>query len=226
MAHILVVEDDPEIGANVCDFLNARGHRCDHAADGLIGMALATAQPPDAVVLDLNLPRLDGLTWCRRFRDELHSAAPVVMLTARDELDDKLAGFAAGADDYLVKPFQLAELAVRLDALLRRAQRAVQTGPLVTGRLRIDRAARAVHCDGIQVRLTPKPFRLIELLAEQPTRVHRQADLSEAIWGRDGEQGEALRALVAATRRSFAAAGAGLDPIETLHGHGYRIRSR
>jgi len=226
MAHILVVEDDPEIGANVCDFLTARGNRCDHAADGLIGMALATADPPDAVVLDLNLPRLDGLTWCRRFREELHSAAPVVVLTARDELDDKLAGFAAGADDYLVKPFQLAELAVRIEALLRRAQRSVLSGAVVVGRLRIDRASREVHCDGTLVRLTPKPYRLIELLADQPHRVHRQSDLAEAIWGRDGEQGEALRALVAATRRSFAAAGAGVDPIETLHGHGYRLRSR
>jgi DNA-binding response OmpR family regulator len=224
MAHILVVEDDPVIGANVCDFLSARGNRCDHAADGLIGMALATSDPPDAVVLDLNLPRLDGLTWCRRFRDELHSEAPVVMLTARDELDDKLAGFAAGADDYLVKPFQLAELAARIDALLRRTRRAVTTGVITAGRLRVDRAAREVSFDGVPVRLTPKPFRLIELLAEQPGRVHRQSDLAEAIWGRDGEQGEALRALVAATRRSFTAAGADIDPSETLHGHGYRIR--
>ena len=225
MARILVVEDDPTIAANVCDYLGARGHVCDWAPDGLIGMALATQLDPQAVVLDLGLPRLDGLTWCRRFRQELGSAAPVVILTARDELDDKLAGFAAGADDYLVKPFQLAELAVRLDALLRRASGAPATGPQRRGPIELDRDARVVRLEGRELRLPPKPFRLIELLFDQAGRVMSREALETAIWGATLAQGDALRALVAATRRAFDAAGCAHDPIENLHGHGYRLRT-
>ncbi len=226
MARILVIEDDPVIGANVCDFLHARGHVCDYAGDGYVGLALAAQQAPDGVVLDLNLPRLDGLAWCRRFRGELHCEAPVIMLTARDELDDKLAGFDAGADDYLVKPFQLAELAARVDALLRRAQRSALTGVVVAGRIRIDREARSVRVDDVELRLAPKPLRLIELLAERPEKVFSHEALERAIWGEDALRGEALRTLVAATRRAFARGGSPLDPIETLHGHGYRLRAR
>lgn len=224
MARILVVEDDPTIGANLCDYLGALGHACDWAHDGLVGMALATQHPPELVVLDLNLPRLDGLTWCRRFREELGSHAPVIMLTARDELGDKLAGFAAGADDYLVKPFQLAELAVRVDALLRRAQGRTMAGALRIGALELNRHSRTALFEGREVRLTPKPFRLLELLAEQPGRVLSREALETAVWGESQDNGDALRALVAATRKAFLAAGCDGDPIENLHGHGYRIR--
>lgn len=224
MARLLVVEDDPTIGANVCDYLGARGHQCDWAHDGLVGMALATQLAPQGVVLDLNLPRLDGLTWCRRFREELASDAPVIMLTARDELEDKLAGFAAGADDYLVKPFQLAELAVRIEALLRRAERRALAGAVRAGALELDRHTRSVRFAGRDVRLPPKPFRLIELLADQPARVLSREALEDAIWGGALAQGDALRALIAATRRAFAAASCDADPIENLHGHGYRLR--
>ncbi len=226
MARILVIEDDPVIGANVCDYLLHSGHTCDYAGDGYLGLALAARQAPELVVLDLSLPRLDGLEWCRRFRNELQEDAPVIMLTARDELDDKLAGFDAGADDYLVKPFHLPELAVRVDALLRRAQGRALTGVIVAGRLRIDREARSVRVDGLLLRLPPRPLRLLELLAERPDKVFSHAMLERAIWGDDAFRDEALRALVAATRRAFAQAGSTLDPIETLHGHGYRLRAQ
>ena len=226
MARILVIEDDPVIGGNVCDFLSRRGHDCDWAGDGYIGLALASRELPELVVLDLNLPRMDGLTWCRRYRRELQGDAPVIMLTARDELDEKLAGFDAGADDYLVKPFELVELAVRIDALLRRAQGRALTGALRHGRLEIDRDARSVRVDGKVVRLPPKPLRLLELLAERADKVYAHEELERAIWGDEALRAEALRTLVAATRRLFAQAGCGLDPIETLHGHGYRLRGQ
>lgn len=226
MARILVIEDDPEIGANVCDFLDQRGHDCDWAADGFIGLALASREAPELVVLDLNLPRMDGLAWCRRYREELQGGAPVIMVTARDELDDKLAGFDAGADDYLVKPFELAELAVRVAALLRRAQGRALGGTVRQGRLEIDRDGRRVRVDGNEVRLPPKPYRLVELLAERADKVFTHDELERAIWGDGALRAEALRTLVAATRRLFAQAGCGLDPIETLHGHGYRLRAR
>lgn len=226
MARLLVIEDDPEIGANVCDFLRERGHDCDWAPDGYVGLALAASQDPELVVLDLNLPRLDGLNWCRRYRQELHGRAPVIMLTARDTLDDTLAGFSAGTDDYLVKPFALAELAVRVEALLRRAQGHALTGMLHAGRLEIDREARSVRVDAVPVRLPPKPYRLLELLADRPDKIFTHSELERAIWGDETFRSEALRTLVASTRRQFAQSGCGLDPIETLHGHGYRLRAR
>ncbi len=226
MARILVVEDDPVIGGNVCDFLDGRGHESHWAGDGYTGLALAAREAPELVVLDLNLPRMDGLAWCRRYRDELRGEAPVIMLTARDELQDKLAGFDAGADDYLVKPFQLAELSVRVEALLRRAQGRPFERLLRQGRLEIDREARSVAVDGRPVRLPPKPFRLLELLAERPGKVYAREELEQALWGSEGFHAEALRTLVAATRRLFAQAGCSLDPVETLHGHGYRLRAR
>ncbi|HRO58581.1 MAG TPA: response regulator transcription factor [Burkholderiaceae bacterium] len=223
MARILVVEDDPVIGGNVCDFLQARGHRCDWAPDGFVGMALAAREAPEVVVLDLNLPRLDGLIWCKRLREELGSNALVIMLTARDELADKLAGFDAGADDYLVKPFHLHELAARVEVLLRRQQGRADSQVLRAGRVVIDRAARRVQADRNEVHLSPKPYRLIELLAERPGRTFSRDELEQAIWGEEREQGDALRALVASTRRAFAQAGCRFDPIRTLHGHGYRL---
>ncbi|MEB2318404.1 MAG: response regulator transcription factor [Pseudomonadota bacterium] len=223
MARLLIVEDDPVIGGNICDYLQGRGHACDWAPDGFVAMALAAREPPEAVVLDLNLPRLDGLTWCRRFREELASKAPVIMLTARDELDDKLAGFDAGADDYLVKPFQLPELAVRIEAVLRRAQGRAVAETIRAGRFVIDRAARRIVVDGVALRLPPKPYRLLELLAERPDRVFSREEIEQAIWAEERASGDALRALVSATRRAFAQAGVGVDPIRTLHGHGYRL---
>ncbi|MCL4772464.1 MAG: response regulator transcription factor [Burkholderiaceae bacterium] len=226
MARLLVIEDDPEIGANVCDFLRQRGHDPDWAPDGYVGLALAASQAPELVVLDLNLPRMDGLTWCRRYREELDGRAPVIMLTARDALDDRLAGFGAGADDYLVKPFALAELAVRVEALLRRAQGRALGGVLRQGRLEIDRDARCVRVDGAPVRLPPKPYRLVELLADRAGKVFTHEELERAIWGDETFRSEALRTLVAATRRLFVQTGCGFDPIETLHGHGYRLRAR
>ena len=120
---ILVIEDNRDIAANIADYLEPRGHVLDFAATGPHGLQLALQEPHDAIVLDVNLPGLDGMTLCRRLRGEGRSAVPVLMLTARDQLEDKLEGFAAGVDDYLVKPFSVKELEVRLQALQRRGQK-------------------------------------------------------------------------------------------------------
>jgi len=118
---LLIVEDHQSLMANLFDHFEARGHTLDAAPDGVTGLHLAINQPYDAVVLDWMLPRMEGPEVLRRLREDHHSAVPVIMLTARDELPDKIAGFRAGADDYLTKPFALAELEIRLEALVRRA---------------------------------------------------------------------------------------------------------
>jgi DNA-binding response OmpR family regulator len=218
---VLLIEDDPVIGSNVCDFLEAHGIATDYAPDGFVGMRLVEREQPDIVVLDLNLPDIDGVDWCRRFRDRPNGTAPVLMLTARDSLEGKRAGFEAGADDYLVKPFELDELAMRLHALARRAQGQVAR-VLSVGSLTLERSARRVTVGNDAVRLTPRSFQLIEQLIASPEHVFPRPELERAIWGDDLPGGDALRALVAQTRRAFAELG--VDPIENLHGHGYRIR--
>ena len=218
---VLVIEDDPVIGANVCDYLVGAGIGACWAPDGERGTALLERERPDVVVLDLNLPDVDGIAWCRRMRAGPAAATPVLMLTARDSLDAKRAGFGAGADDYLVKPFLLDELALRLRALERRASGRTPTVHALGG-LSVDRDARRVAVGERIVRLTPRSFQLIELLIASPAHVFSRAELEGAIWGDDPPGADALRALVAQTRRAFAEAG--VDPIENLHGHGYRIR--
>ncbi|MFM1987850.1 MAG: hypothetical protein RJA99_807 [Pseudomonadota bacterium] len=219
---VLVIEDDPVIGANVCDYLQTTGMDTRYAPDGIVGLELAQRERPDVVVLDLNLPGIDGIDWCRRLRAGPLGGTPVLMLTARDSLDSKRAGFAAGADDYLVKPFLLDELAMRLRALARRATGRASAATTI-GALRLEREARRVRVGDVQVRLTPRSFQLIDLLMSAPDRVYPRTDLEREIWGDDPPGGDALRALVAQTRRAFAEVG--VDPIENLHGHGYRIRA-
>src|SRR5690606_10540422 len=119
---ILVIEDNPDIAANLGDYLEDRGHAVDLAADGVTGLHLAVVHEFDAIVLDLNLPGMDGLEVCRKLRNEARKQTPVLMLTARDSLENKLAGFDSGADDYLIKPFALQEVDVRLNALSRRGK--------------------------------------------------------------------------------------------------------
>ena len=154
---ILVIEDNQDIAANLGDFLEDRGHTVDFAADGVTGLHLAVVHDFDAIVLDLNLPGLDGLEVCRKLRNEARKQTPVLMLTARDSLDNKLAGFDSGADDYLIKPFALQEVEVRLNALSRRG-RGVQTRVLEvpptsnTTSTRWKCAARASCCSSTRPR--------------------------------------------------------------------------
>ena len=149
---ILIVEDQHDIAANIWDFLERRGHVVDHAPDGETGLMHALRTAFDVIVLDLGLPRLDGLDLCRQLR-EAGRGTPVLMLTARDTLDDKLKGFAQGADDYMVKPFELKELEARIRALHRRGQPSAHL-PLVTGPLQLDLQSLLASREGRRIPLT------------------------------------------------------------------------
>ena len=149
--HVLVIEDQRDIAANIWDYLERRGHRVDHCADGASGLQRATRDTFDAIVLDLGLPRLDGLDLCRQLR-AAGNGVPVLMLTARDSLEDKLRGFAEGADDYMVKPFSLRELEARLRALTRRATPTAQD--LAVGDLRYEPKAMLAVRAGQPIPLT------------------------------------------------------------------------
>lgn len=217
---VLVIEDQHDLAANIWDFLERRGHVVDHAADGASGLMHALRNTFDVIVLDLGLPRLDGLELCRRLRDA-GDGTPVLMLTARDGLDDKLQGFAHGANDYMVKPFELAELDARLRALNRRSQRSAKP-LLIAGPLTYDTESMLATREGKRISLTRAQGLILELLIRRSPAVVSQDAIAERIWGDRGGDSAALYTHVYSLRnlvdKPFA-----VQLIETVHGFGYRL---
>jgi len=219
---ILLVEDSPDLASNIIDYLEALGHRMHYAADGEAGLREALVRPVDIVLLDLALPNRGGLSVCSEIRRRADRRIPILMLTARDTLDDKLAGFAHGADDYLVKPFSLAELAARVAALALRPQLG-QPHCFSVGPLTIDRQARTGTRDGQLLRLTPLLWELLLLLAEAwPNPVSRD-EATLRLWGDDPPSSDSLRAHLHLLRQV-------VDKpfdrpiIETVHSVGFRLK--
>lgn len=219
---VLIIEDDPAIAANLYDFLEARGHTVDAAGDGVTGLHLAVTGGFDTVVLDLGLPGMDGLTLCRKLREEARNDTPVLMLTARDTLDSKLEGFSGGADDYLVKPFALKEVEARLLALHKRRAGRVAARELTVGELVFDPKSLTIRFHGQELKLPPKCIRLLETMMSEPDRVFSRKELETAVWGEEQETSDTLRSHMHVLRRELQRTG-GRDPIKTVHGIGYRL---
>ncbi len=190
----LLVEDHPDIAENIADFAEARGWRPVLAMDGLSALRLLARQRFDAAVVDVGLPRLDGLACLRRLREDGHRL-PVLLLTARDTLDDKLAGFAAGADDYLVKPFAMPELFARLSALVRRIPPAAPASAerIVIGSLEILPGAHLATRDGRVLALNRTCFALLVALARRSPQAVPRAVLEQELWGGRAPDSDALR---------------------------------
>jgi DNA-binding response OmpR family regulator len=189
LATVLLVEDEPAIAEPLIDFLRDAGYRVLHAADGDRGLELALTADPDVLLLDLMLPKLDGFSVLRRLRAD-RSTAIVIVLSARGEEFDRVQGFEVGADDYVVKPFSMAELRLRIDALLARSQGAAPRVPLAADKLRlgaceIDFAGYTASRAGGQVGLSRTELELLRALASRPGEVWRRADLFEEVWGID-----------------------------------------
>jgi len=224
---VLVVEDEAAIAEAVRARLASEGYRVLVAGDGPNALEIAGAEHPDLVVLDLMLPGMDGLEVCRELQRE--SWVPVLMLTARTEEADKVAGFAVGADDYLTKPFSLRELTVRVKAILRRIERirAATNGsePIERGPLSIDPARRRVMVDGADVQLTPLEFDILAALARRPGVVLTREQLMDGVWGyRDFGGGRVVDSHVARIRRKLGEDGQEPRFIQTVHGVGYSFR--
>ncbi|GAA4327668.1 response regulator transcription factor [Pigmentiphaga soli] len=214
---ILVVEDEPRIAADLRTGLEEANYVVDEAGDGEAAWFRAGTEDYDAIVLDLGLPRLDGLTVLRRLRAE-GVAAPVLILTARDGWRDKVEGIDAGADDYLAKPFRMEELLARVRAITRRA--AGQASPVLrAGPLEVDTRSRQATVDGRALPLSALEYRLLCYLLHHRGRILSQTDLLEHVYEGDSERDiNAVEALVARLRRKL-----GADLIETRRGHGYLI---
>jgi DNA-binding response OmpR family regulator len=220
---ILVIEDHLALRMSMAAMLESHGHRADFAADGRTGLQLALAEPPDVVILDLTLPGMDGLHVCESLRAQADRHIPVLMLTARDTLDDKLKGFDAGADDYLVKPFAAEELLARCLVLARR-HRVGEAHLLQIGSLCIDRRSGEVRRHDRVLELQQTSYRILLALAEAWPRTLTRSDLVQRLWGDDPPQSDPLRShlylLRQALDRPFATA-----MLKTVHGVGFKLEA-
>ena len=218
---ILVVEDHQDLAENIGDYLENQGHELDFALDGIGGLHLALTEDYDVIVLDVMLPFMDGLTLCRKLREEAEKYTPVLMLTARDTLLDKLSGFDAGTDDYLVKPFALEELSARLHALVKRTVQNPQTMLRVddlvinTGTMIVRRAGQHIELNRACLKV------LVRLMKAHPNVVLRR-DLEHVLWGDMPPGSDSLRSHIYTLRRK-------IDKpfshplLHTVHGIGFKI---
>ncbi len=217
---VLVVEDEERMAALIAAGLAREGHAVDVAGDGETGLAMARAAPFDIVVLDVMLPRMDGFTLCRALRGR-DAGVPVLMLTARGEIEDRVEGLDAGADDYLVKPFAMSELQARVRALTRRGGE--RTAALRAGDLLLDPLRREVQRGGRRLELTAREFNLLEFLMRRRGEVLSRAAILDAVWGEDAEPyGNVVDQYISYLRGKLEQHGPRL--IDTVRGVGYVLR--
>lgn len=219
---LLLIEDEAPLRLTLARRLEADGYRVDQAADGVDGLHQAREYPVDLAIVDLGLPKVNGLTIVQHLRADGRSL-PILILTARGSWQDKVTGLEAGADDYLVKPFEYPELAARIKALLRRAVQAA-SDVLTLGPLAIDIPAQQIRLHGTQVDLTTFEYRVLEYLVRARPRVVGKQELSDYLYPHDDDRdSNVLEVLIGRLRRKLDPAGS-LLPIETLRGRGYRFR--
>jgi two-component system response regulator PhoP len=217
---ILIIEDDPDLQHTLTEHLREAGYAVDASADGIEGLYLGEEFPVDLAIIDLGLPELPGLDVIRKLRDRGRNF-PILVLTARADWQDKVAGLEAGADDYLTKPFHFEELVARVNALMRRvgghAQPVVEFGPL-----RVDLTSQRVYLSGKEVELTTYEFKVLQYLVMHPDEVVTKTDLSEHIYEEDADRdSNVIEVFIGRLRRKLDPDGS-LKPIETLRGRGYR----
>ena len=222
MYKILVIEDNPDIVANIYAFFEPKGFELDNAHNGYSGLTLAANNRYDVILLDVMLPGMDGTKLCKKLREELHDKTPVLMLTARDTISDKVAGFDSGADDYLVKPFSLVELECRIKALIRRTDDAHFIHSIAVGALSLNNNEHTIMREGTALKLTPTGFKILHILMSAAPRVVSKTEIEEKVWGQDIPSSDALRTHMHSVRaqidKPFAQ-----PMIITVPGVGYQV---
>ena len=219
-ATVLLVEDHQELAATAGAYLESSGFIVDYASDGNMALSLAAETTFDAIVLDIMLPGIDGIEVCRRLRQEERAATPIIMLTARDQLEDKLSGFEVGCDDYLVKPFDMPELVARIEALIRRERGLAaryEVGPIA-----LDVDTLSVTRDGDPLKLSRTGFDILKILMREAPKVVTRETIERELWGEDVPDSDALRSHLY-NLRQVVDKPFGSQLIETLPGRGYRL---
>ncbi|BBD62044.1 two component transcriptional regulator [Nostoc sp. HK-01] len=220
---ILIVEDDDRIAKPLAEYLRRQHHIVDITTDGLEGWEWSQSGLYELILLDLMLPKLDGITLCQHLR-AASSNALILMLTARDTTSDKIIGLDAGADDYLVKPFELKELAARIRALARRSPQ-MRPSILIQGDLQLDPASQQVTYAGNILSLTPKEYMILEYFLRHPNQVVTRSAIFDKLWEFDKSSGEgSIKTHITNLRNKLKAAGSSEDLIENIYGIGYRLR--
>ena len=224
---ILIVEDDDRIAKPLAEDLRHQHHAVEIAADGMEGWEYAQASDYDLILLDLMLPRLDGISLCQQLRQAKYQAL-ILMLTAKDTTSDKIIGLDAGADDYLIKPFDIEELAARIRALCRRS---AETKPpvLTYGKLQLDSASNEVSYDNLPLTLTPKEYMILELFMRHCDRTFSRSAILDKLWEMDkaiAADDKTVRTHITNLRHKLKEAGMRRECIETVYGMGYRLSSK
>ena len=222
--HILVVEDEAQLARHISRALARHGHTANTELDGALGLRAALARPPDLIVLDLNLPTLDGLAVLSELR-QANCPARVLILTARGDVESRVKGLKAGADDYLPKPFSMDELIARIEALGRRGSAPTAADFLQVGDLQMDVQHRRVTRAGKPVALSPREFDVLQVLMQEPGRVFSRTELCERVWQRDHEYDTRTVEIFIARLRKKLENGFSGPLIHTMRSVGYTIRA-
>jgi DNA-binding response OmpR family regulator len=223
VARILLVEDNPVLATNTKEWLVADNHTVDHAEDGEQALYYLKVSQYDIVLLDWELPKYSGVEVCRQFRDR-GGKTPILMLTGRRELDDRIGGLDAGCDDYLVKPFELGELSARIRALLRRPAQMLDNN-LVVGRLMMETEKKRVFLDGKEIQLLPKELQLLEFFMRHPGVVFNAETIVSRVWPSDSESTTDVVKVHISRLRKRLDVGTGESVFRTIHGLGYKLEA-
>lgn len=219
---ILLIEDHQDLAETVVDFLESMGATVDYAADGMTGLHLVRQNRFDMLLLDINLPGMNGFSLCREIRENDNNSTPVIMMTARDELADKLDGFESGADDYVVKPFDLPELVARIKSLHRRQLGKVAAEVLTIADLELDTGTREAKRAGKTLSLTPAGFQILTILLKHTPNVVSREQLESDLWGDDPPASDTLRSQIYKLRKTVDKPYT--NPLlHTVAGAGYRL---
>lgn len=221
--NILLVEDNHDLALNVSEFFERKGHIIDYAADGLSALNLVLRQNYDVIILDVMLPGLNGLTFCQQIRETHGLDTPVIMLTAKDTEDDKLEGFKAGTDDYLVKPFSLPELEARLQSLIRRSSNhTFSKKNLIVEDLEYSPDTMKLKRGDTELSLKPIPLKILVILMQNTDRVVTRQEIEQQVWNDDPPDSEVLRSHIYAIRSEIDKPGM-TKLVHTIRGVGYRL---
>jgi len=219
MINVLLVEDDIDLATTIVDYLDIEDIECDHASNGVLGLNLLQINDYQMIILDVNMPKMDGLTMCKTLREQ-GKDIPVLMLTARDSLDNKLEGFAAGSDDYLVKPFAMKELVARVQVLAKR--KSGEAKRLTLANLNLDLAKRSADVEGQTLKLSPIAFKLLETLVRHAPQPVTRSSIIQAIWGEEQPDSNSLKVHVHHLRKQLEATTQKVT-IQTIPSVGFAI---
>jgi DNA-binding response OmpR family regulator len=220
MISVLLVEDDLDLAATIVDYLDIEDIECDHASNGLMGLNLIQSNQYQMIMLDINMPKMDGLTLCKTLREQ-GMDIPVLMLTARDSLDNKLEGFDAGSDDYLVKPFAMKELVARVQVLAKR--KSGEAKSLALANLSLDLTQRSVMAAEQPLKLSPIALTILEVLMRAAPKAVTRAEIMKAVWGEDQPDSNSLKVHIYNLRKQLETA-TNQVKIETIPSVGFAIK--